>query len=284
MISPVIAKIISMQQSFTVSENEIAQYVMNNANTVVTSTITTIAKNTDTSEASINRFCKKIGYKGFNSFKVALAQGSFFNSMQAVEATGQDSLVASISRDYSNMLLNTTAMLDENQVLKAAKALKAAAHIYIFSNSLTALVAKELELRLGMVGIHAKAVTDIGDIRIYSGNVTRDDFVIAVAPSLLIRDFYNAIIVCRDNGAGLLSITSYDSPKLAGIIDYKFIISDKITTRYSVSISNTLMYLYVADVLYCALLESDKSLKQRRINSDSILSSQQQMDNFFFEY
>ena len=61
MISPVIAKIISMQQSFTVSENEIAQYVMNNANTVVTSTITAIAKNTDTSEASINRFCKKIG-------------------------------------------------------------------------------------------------------------------------------------------------------------------------------------------------------------------------------
>ena len=129
MISPVIAKIISMQQSFTVSENEIAQYVMNNANTVVTSTITAIAKNTDTSEASINRFCKKIGYKGFNSFKVALAQGSFFNSMQAVEAAGQDSLVASISRDYSSMLLNTTAMLDENQVLKAAKAL-AQAHLY----------------------------------------------------------------------------------------------------------------------------------------------------------
>ena len=257
MISPVIAKIISMQQSFTVSENEIAQYVMNNA---------------------------KIGYKGFNSFKVALAQGSFFNSMQAVEAAGQDSLVASISRDYSSMLLNTTAMLDENQVLKAAKALAQAGHIYIFSNSLTALAAKDLEFRLGMVGIYAKAVTDIGDIRIYASCATREDFVIAIAPSLLIRDFYNAITVCKDNGAGLLSITSYDSPKLAGIIDYKFIISDKITTRYSVSISNTLMYLYVVDVLYCALLENDRSLKQRRMNSDTILSNQQQMDNYFFEY
>ena len=82
----------------------------------------------------------------------------------------------------------------------------------------------------------------------------------------------------------VISITSYDSPKLSDLIDHKFIISDKITTRYSVSISNTLMYLYVVDVLYCALLENDRSLKQRRMNSDTILSNQQQMDNYFFEY
>ena len=73
MVSPVISKIVAMQQSFTVSENEIAQYVIHNANAVVASTITTIAQNTNTSEASINRFCKKIGFKGFNAFKIALA-------------------------------------------------------------------------------------------------------------------------------------------------------------------------------------------------------------------
>ena len=68
MVSPVISKIVAMQQSFTVSENEIAQYVIHNADAVVASTITTIAQNTNTSEASINRFCKKIGFKGFNAF------------------------------------------------------------------------------------------------------------------------------------------------------------------------------------------------------------------------
>ena len=84
-VSAVIAKIVSMQQSLTVSESEIAQYVINNVDTVATSTITAVARNTNTSEASINRFCKKIGYKGFNSFKVALAQENFYNSMQKAE-------------------------------------------------------------------------------------------------------------------------------------------------------------------------------------------------------
>ena len=73
-ISPVISKIISMQISFTMSESEIAQYVIRQPEKVINSTITAVAKHTGTSEASINRFCKKIGYKGFNGFKIALAQ------------------------------------------------------------------------------------------------------------------------------------------------------------------------------------------------------------------
>lgn len=284
MTSPVIAKIISMQTSLTVSENEIAQYVMNNTDTVVASTITAMAQNTGTSEASINRFCKKIGYKGFNSFKVALAQGTFYSTRQQSSVPQDGGLLASINQDYTQMLINTTALLDESQLLRAAQALSEAQHIYIFATATTALVARELEMRLGLVGLYAKAVCDPGEIRVFANHVTRSDFVILMAPTLLVQELYHAVTMCHDSGARLLSITSYDAPKLSDSIDFKFIISDKITTRYSVSISNNLMYLYVVDVLYCALLEGDRKLKRNRLNSDSILYSQQRSDNYFFEY
>ena len=42
--------------------------------------------------------------------------------------------------------------------------------------------------------------------------------------------------------------------------------------------------LYVTDVLYCVLLESDKALKRKRLSSDAILNSQQTADNYFFEF
>lgn len=284
MVSAVIAKIISMQQSLTVSENEIAQYVIHNADSVVTSTITAIAKNTNTSEASINRFCKKIGFKGFNSFKVALAQDNFYRSMQESGAEIQAGLVAAVSKDYQHMLVNTTAMLDEEQVLRAADAMRNAPHIFIFSLSYTGFVARELEFKLSMVGLYAKAVSEPANIRVYSGCVSKGDLVIVIAPTLLMRELYQAITICRERGATILSITSYDSPKLSTLVDFKFIISDRITTQNSVSVSNNLMFLYVTDVLYCALLESDKTLKQRRLNSDSILNSQQTMDSYFFEF
>ena len=284
MVSAVIAKIMSMQQSLTVSENEIAQYVIHNADSVVTSTITAIAKNTNTSEASINRFCKKIGFKGFNSFKVALAQDNFYHAMQESGAETQTGLVAAVSKDYQHMLVNTTAMLDEEQVLHAADAMRNAPHIFIFSLSYTGFVARELEFKLSMVGLYAKAVSEPANIRVYSGCVSKGDLVIVIAPTLLMRELYQAITICRERGATILSITSYDSPKLSTLVDFKYIISDRITTQNSVSVSNNLMFLYVTDVLYCALLESDKTLKQRRVNSDSILNSQQTMDSYFFEF
>ncbi len=285
MVSAVVSKIIAMQQSLTVSENEIAQYVINNADAVVASTITAIAKNTGTSEASINRFCKKIGFKGFNSFKIALAQENFYNSMKDLAEPGaQEGFVSTVSRDYRHVLANTTAMLDEDMVVTAADALRTADHIFIFALSYTAYVARELEFKLTMAGLHAKTAVDISDIRICVNNLTADDLVVVVAPTLMMRDLYHAIVTCKDKGATLLSITSYDSPKLNSLVDYKFIISDKITTRNSVSISNNLMFLFVADVLYCCLLERDKNLKQRRLSNDAILNSTQSSDNYFLEF
>lgn len=284
MVSPVISKIVAMQQSFTVSENEIAQYVINNADAVVASTITTIAQNTNTSEASINRFCKKIGFKGFNAFKIALAQENFFNSMRESDAASSDGLVGAISRDYRNMLVNTTAMLDEQLVQRAAAAMRKAAHIYIFSPSYACFVAEDLEFRLSMVGLYAKSVKAVSDLRIFSRCVGKEDLILIIAPSLLTRELYQSINICHEKGASIISITSYDSPKLTELIDYKFIISDKITTQNALSLSNNLIFLYVTDVLYCALLDSDKTLRQRRLDSDSILSAQQQLENYMFDF
>lgn len=286
MYSPVIAKIVAMQQNLTVSENEIAQYVINNADAVVSSTITNIAQNTNTSEASINRFCKKIGFKGFNSFKVALAQENFYNSMQDPPDGTQGGFVTSVCADYRNMLMNTTALLDESCVVQAADAIRRAEHTFIFSLPQTSLVAHEFELKLSMLGLFAQATDSLGRARIFASTVGPEDLVIAIAPSLLISDLYQAVSACKERGAKLITITSYDSPKLGNLVDYKFIISDKITTQNSLANSNNLMFLYVLDVLYCALLGNDKTLKNRRLNSDAILNSQQQQraDHFFYEF
>lgn len=81
-IPVVITKIISKQKNFTFSENEIANFVINNPEVVVNNTITYMANETGTSETSINRFCKKIGFKGFNDFKIALAQDNFYRNMR----------------------------------------------------------------------------------------------------------------------------------------------------------------------------------------------------------
>lgn len=284
MVTAVISKIISMQNSLTVSENEIAQYVMNNAEEVVTSTITAIAKSTGTSEASINRFCKKIGFKGFNSFKIALAQENFYNNMREVGPSDDKGLISSISHDYRKMVINTSAMLDENVLMSAAGGMQTATCIYIFAYASTAFVAEELAFKLSTIGVQAKAVTDLSVMRIFASNIQASDLAIFIVPTVLMRDIYYTVTTCKDRGAKILTITSYDSPKLTDLVDYKFITSDKIVARNSLSLSNNLVFLFVVDVLFSALLESDKGLRQKKLNSDALLGSGQMLDNYMLEY
>lgn len=285
MLTAVVSKIISMQPSLTASENEIGQYVVHHTEAVSSSTITEMAKNTNTSEASINRFCKKLGFKGFQSFKIALVQENFYNTMnQQGELKYPSGFITSVCQDYQHILVNTSAMLNEDMLMLAVENIKHAKNIYIFAFSNTAFVAEELEFKLNMVGIPAKAVTDINNMRVFAGNIQTGDLAVVIAPSILMRDIYQAVTTCKDRGAKILTITSYDSPKLNDLVDFKFITSDKITSRNPVSLSNNLAFLYVVDVLYCALLENDKALRQKKLSSDAMLNNLQMMDSYMLEY
>lgn len=285
MLPAVISKIISMQPSMTMSENEIAQYVINHPDTVANSTITNIAKTTGTSEASINRFCKKLGYKGFNGFKIAFAQETFYNSMQRKQEEPQaDGTIGSVMHDYTSMIVSTSAMLDEDILVGAVECMLGAKNIYIVSFDSTMFVAQDLKLKLSLVGINATEVQLLSNMKTFPMGVTDNDLIVVIVPTILMKDIYQAVAICKERGAKILTITSYDSPKLSAFVDFKFVTSDKITTQNSYGLSNNLAFLYTADVIYCALLQKDKALRQKKLTSDAILNDQQRMDHYMLEY
>ena len=80
------------------------------------------------------------------------------NSMREAEPVNQGSFIAAISQDYRHMLINTTAMLDENQVFRAAAEMYKASHIYIFSMSNTRFLQKRLMLASDVWVLWAAAV------------------------------------------------------------------------------------------------------------------------------
>lgn len=285
MVSPVISKIISMQASLTVREGEIAQYVIQHSEKVVNSTISNVARATGTSEASINRFCKKIGYKGFNGFKIALAQETFYNAMQGKEGDSHPcGTIPSVMHDYINMLVSTSAMLDEDVLENAVTCLQQAEKIFILSFDSTLMVAQDFCYKLFQVGIHAVDVHLTSNIQTLSSTVTSKDLVVVIVPSILLKDIYRAVTSCKDRGASILAITSYDSPKLNTLVDYKFITSDKISAQNSIGLSNNLMFLYATDVLYCALLQRTKSLRQKKLASDAVMNDQLHLEHYMLEY
>ena len=87
--------------SFTKSEQKLAQYILDNPRCVLGEGISSIAKSADSSNAALVRLCQKLGYKGFSEFKFSMhryllshgaersgEQGESSSPMQAaIEAT-----------------------------------------------------------------------------------------------------------------------------------------------------------------------------------------------------
>ena len=65
--------IIKYQDNFTDLEKGIANYILDHKDYIVDLKITDLAEITYTSPSTISRFCKKLGEKNYNDFKIHFA-------------------------------------------------------------------------------------------------------------------------------------------------------------------------------------------------------------------
>ncbi|MES8790479.1 hypothetical protein U6O01_12330, partial [Cutibacterium acnes] len=54
-------------------EKKIADYILNNPENIIHSTINDVAEDLNVADATVFRFCKRIGFKGFQAMKITLA-------------------------------------------------------------------------------------------------------------------------------------------------------------------------------------------------------------------
>lgn len=69
-----IENMIKCCDNLTPTENQLAQYILQNKNEIQNLSVQTLSEKTFVSKSAIHRFCKKIGVDGFNELKVRLVQ------------------------------------------------------------------------------------------------------------------------------------------------------------------------------------------------------------------
>ncbi len=60
--------------SLRAAEQRVADFILKNAEELIYLTVTELAERTQTSESTVVRLCQKIGYKGYQEFKIVLAR------------------------------------------------------------------------------------------------------------------------------------------------------------------------------------------------------------------
>ncbi|UOK56138.1 MurR/RpiR family transcriptional regulator [Bacillus sp. OVS6] len=92
------ALISSMYKSLTRAEQKVADLVIKDTHDAVYSSVTDLAEKANVGETTVIRFCRKLGYRGFQDFKLAVAQNLVSPSEQVHGKIEEGDSVAVMSK------------------------------------------------------------------------------------------------------------------------------------------------------------------------------------------
>ncbi|MEG0367062.1 MAG: MurR/RpiR family transcriptional regulator [Coprobacillus sp.] len=280
-IPAVFSYIASKRNDLTLRENEIANFVLKNSDFIVNNTITNIASEIGVSETSINRFCKKIGYKGFQDFKIALVQGSFYREINSETTSTTQTLLSSMLSDYREVLDSTFAMMKEENFRRICDYIKHSHQIYIFDNHSPLKIGDLLQQKLKLAGVNAIIINDWSSMKLYCAQCQKDDVFITFFNTICTTTMIDSLSLVSQNNGKNVVITSYDSQKMTEISAVKIICADKLYIKNKDSLSEQIAFVFIVDLLFSYLLQDEHYMQAKR-ESDSVFEIDQISNSYYF--
>lgn len=182
--------------AFTEAECAIADYVLSDPSETVKTNISDLAAMTATSKASIIRLCRKLGFKGFRDFKIALSADIERSRVASrkVDANnpfgdGDDTatMMSDVAELFREALGDAYASVSPEDIDAVARAVFGASHVYLYATGDSLITAMSFANMLIKIGIRSTAASlfsedlahtytalpgDVGIFISYSGSTT----------------------------------------------------------------------------------------------------------------
>ena len=220
-INNIFNKINSVIPEITKSEKKVAQLVLDERENITNMTILDISQAANVSEASVIRFCNKMGFKRLIDFKIQIAK-------DASSKDGQSTSLSLTQEDeFLNVIRNTASLINASKIKEAVDMIESSEQLFIFGIAASGISARVAEDCFQRMGISASAVSEDHFQIFKAARMTEKDMVIALSLSGNTKDIYEACILAKKNKAKLVTITSYPNSHIARIADVVLLTSAK---------------------------------------------------------
>ena len=222
------AKVRTMAPSMTRSMQRVAEAVARDPAGCAALTVTGLAERTGTSEATVVRTSRLLGYPGYRDLRLALAGLAAQQESGAAPAVTADiavddpmsEVVAKLAQDERQTLADTAAQLDTAQLEAVVTQLASARRIDIYGVGASSLVAQDLAQKLLRIGLIAHSHPDphlavTGAVQLGTGDVA-----IAITHSGRTVDVIEPLRVAFDRGATTVAITGRPDGEIAQYADH----------------------------------------------------------------
>jgi RpiR family carbohydrate utilization transcriptional regulator len=266
----------SMLSSLSVKEQIAARYILTEPEQVIHSSISEVAEKSGVAEATIFRLCKRLGYKGYQAFKIALAR-DIVRPIENIheEITNEDDVLHIARKIFSSSMeamKDTLTLLEQEPLEQAVDCLARARKIDFYGSGGSGVIALDAYHKFIRTGAQVVAHTD-GHLQIMSAALLDKECVaVGISHSGSNVDVVEAIQVARERGAKTIGISSTVKSPLTRAVDISLHTTSRETLFRSEAMASRLVQLSVIDVLYAgvATRKQDATLRNLEKIRESI--------------
>lgn len=235
------------------TERKIAAYLLENFDKSLHSTLLELADGIGVSDASIVRFCKSIGYTGFQEYKINAAmqcvpEPRLYNPSLSVDDSPAE-LCNKIFAIESSALEQTKQELDIKVMNEVADLLINAKRINLVGTGGSAISARDFQHKLLKIGVRAELQED-KDLQLMSASLlTENDVLFAISHSGSNLHVAETIDLAKKQNAKVVTLTMKSKNVVVEKADYPLYVVSEKTIFESESFSARLAQLAMLDCL-----------------------------------
>lgn len=216
----------SEYESFFEAEKKIADCILERKGDVIDMTVAELAQASGTSDATVSRFCKRCGFKGFHHLKINLArevadeQGKKVKVSNDIDRKNLPQSLRNILANKIAELTQTVSMMKADQIESILRVLEKARMIQFVAVGNTIPVAMDAAYKFNQLGIPTVTGTVLETQTAFAFNLGKEDVVVIISNSGSSKRLSALVEGARENGVTVIAITNNPHSTIGEISDY----------------------------------------------------------------
>lgn len=219
-----IAAIRSNYPKFSKTEKLVADYILTNPNKVLHQTISQVADDLKVANSTVFRFCKAIGFKGYQAMKIALATEIANPVMEMVESKiteydTEQQITEKIFNTNIRTFKDTIQMMDFSMLKKTVDTVLKADRVEFYGSGSSAIVALDAHHKFLGSGITTAAYTEMYLQTRAASQLSKKDVAIFLSDEGTSEEMLQVLNLAKSSGAVTVGIATSPKSPLARRVD-----------------------------------------------------------------
>ncbi len=246
------------------SEVKVADCILGAADQVIHFSVSELAEKAGVSEPTVIRFCRGLGFKGFQDFKIHLAQAIIPMVRNIHESVDGDEMVPDLIKKVFDAniaaIRNTLGTLDYDVVSSTVEILAKSDKIIFYGLGGSAVVAMDAYHKFFRIGIPCEWFNDSHMAVMAAAMLKPNQVFVVISHSGSSRDVVEALKVAGETGAETVAIVSQHKSPVSKVAKRVLIVDSPETNVKFEPMSSRIAQLSVIDALCVgvSLVRSDE--------------------------